>query len=168
MPLRLVPAVRVEGVGVVLGAEVSCNSGHLDLGVVTAPFDGWPFDIVGADGVAEEFAGRSAESAAKPVEVLIVEDDTLEAPPFVIDLHLDPGVEDLGGRERIDDGGDDPFLQPLVDGGGMESARDLDCAQERHEQGGLGVALAVAIGERTRLAGTSSSALYPKSISLRT
>ena len=84
--------------------------------------------FVGAGGVADELTGGSTELAAQPVEVAVVEDDAFESFPVAVDEDLDPGVQDFLGCEAVEDSGDDSFLEAFVDGGGVETAGDVDGA----------------------------------------
>jgi hypothetical protein len=65
-------------------------------------------------------------------------------------LDLDPAVDDPLRRQPVGQAGYRALLQRLVDGEAVKAAGDARRAQQRHQQGRLGVALADAVGQHTR------------------
>ena len=97
-------------------------------------------------------------SVTNAVEVAAVEDDTLQAHPPVAEADLGPGVDDAARGEPVQRGDHDAVLKSFVDGRTVQSAADPTGSQQRHQQGGFGIALAVPSAS-TAEAARSSEAL---------
>lgn len=93
---------------------------------------------------------RSRERAPKPVEIRRVEDDPFERAKRPLEPNLGVPVQDARWRERVDELRHDAALEGLFHGGSVEATRNAGGAQERHEQGRLGVALPIAVRQHTR------------------
>src|SRR5512139_2979406 len=131
---RQVGAVRgVKPIGMVIAAEITVDPSRLDGRVATPPVNRRACEVVGPYGVAEKGAMFLRQRCPKAVEVAPVEDDALQREPAAVDEYLRPGMKDIGWRQPVPRTGDDSPLQPLVDRRPVETARDADTAEQRHQ-----------------------------------
>ena len=142
-------ASRVEGVGIVEGAEVVDDAVPLNEGVLPAPLRGRGREVRRGGPIAAE-ALRAGEAALQAAQVVGIEDEAFEVHPPALVPHLDPAVDDASGRQAIRQPRDRAALQCLVDRETVEAARHSGRTEQRHQQRALGVALADAVGQHAR------------------
>lgn len=121
---KLLPVHIKEFVRRLECSQVPRNANFPDIRAGPRPFDRRAAQALGSRTIAAE-AVRAAEPPLQRCEVRRVENETLKADPRVAGFHLDPGIEDFRGRDRIDKLGDDTALERLVNGEAMQSARDV-------------------------------------------
>jgi len=82
----------VERVGRVEYTEIVVDAGLLNVGVAACPFDGWRFDVRGADRLPTEVATRLREETSHAIEVARIENEPLQVDPSPVVQNLPPAT----------------------------------------------------------------------------
>ena len=134
-------------VGAVIDTEILKDAFPLDVGVVSVEIDDGVTKIPDCHPIAAEGAGTMGIGRLQIFQILFIQDKSLQLVPKALQIDLYPAVKDLFGRKGIYQPCHCPLLQPFIDGEAVNPAGNAAAPEQGHEEGSLGIALAVAVCE---------------------